>query len=452
MVSNPVFLVLYAILLMGAVFLGFAWNASGVQADTIYKQGQGYDSAGRWYEATKLYERAISMQPEQDYYYLFLGRAWLEFAKQARNEIQGNARTFREYPDNAKEATDPAIASRNNTARRQEEVIRLQYAEQVLRTANRLSPLNSDHYANLGRLYLWWADPAGGNDASKNELAVREMENAAARSPGNAQVRDELAVAYARNNQFDKAIETLNYSQHELDPTFARTPFIRSQLTGERAGLIRGLLDQGQPLPTEGETDYGKLMLDVGRAYSETIALDPLLVIDNNFTTRIDALLEATAPYTKTNTTLPETTVTNILTNTVVIALENQLVQREQDVTAFLRERGVYNGTDPFVSSERLTQLFQDPNWAGEQAPNSPPGWLDPEMARRTHVAAMLNYGIAYVYSKLERQGYPTEGLVRATALEPYGQFNMPNTQQQQPPQTTTETQQTITETQPTQP
>ncbi|HET6313058.1 MAG TPA: hypothetical protein VFH60_04430, partial [Chloroflexia bacterium] len=299
-------------------------------------------------------------------------------------------------------------------------------------------------YANLGRLYLWWADPAGGNDPSKNELAVREMENAATRSPGNAQIRDELAVAYARNNQFAKAIETLNYSQHELDPTFARTPFIRSQLTGERAGQIRGLLDQGQPLPTDGETDYGKLMLDVGRAYSETIALDPLLVIDNNFTTRIDALLEATKPYTKTNTTLPETTVTNILTNTVVIALENQLVQREQDVTAYLRERGAYTGTDQFVSSELLTQLFQDPNWAGTQAPDRPPGWLDAEMARRTHVAAMLNYGIAYVYSKLERQGYPTEGLVRATALEPYGQFNMPNTQQQQqPPQTTTETQPT---------
>ena len=443
MVTNPVFLVLYAILMMGALFLGLVWNASGVQADTIYKQGQGYDSAGRWYEATKLYERAIAMQPEQDYYYLFLGRAWLEFAKQARNEIQGNARTFREYPDNAKEATDPAIASRNNTARRQEEVIRLQNAEQVLRKANQLSPLNSDHYANLGRLYLWWADPQGGNDPSKNEPAVREMENAASRSPGNAQIRDELAVAYARNNQFSKAIETLNYSQQELDPTFARTPFIRSQLTGERAGLIRNLLDKGQPLPTEGETDYGKLMLDVGRAYSETIVLDPLLVIDGNFATRIDALLEATAPYTKTNTTLPETTVTNVLTNTVMVALENQLIKTEQDVTAYLRERGVYNSTDPFVSSEQLTQLFQDPSWAGVQVASAAPAWLDPEMARRAHLAAMLNYGIAYVYSKLGRPGYPTEGLVRATALEPYGQFNMPNTQQQQPPQTTTDTQQT---------
>jgi hypothetical protein len=127
-----------------------------------------------------------------------------------------------------------------------------------------------------------------------------------------------------------------------------------------------------------------------------------------------------------------------------VVALENQLIKTEQDVTAYLRERGVYNGTDPFVSSEQLTQLFQDPNWAGVQVNGAAPAWLDPEMARRTHLAAMLNYGIAYVYSKLSRPGYPTEGLVRATALEPYGQFNMPNTQQQQqPPQTTTDTQQT---------
>jgi O-antigen ligase/tetratricopeptide (TPR) repeat protein len=458
-VSNPVFLVLYVVLVMGAVVLAFAWNFSGVQADTVYKTGQGYDSAGRWYEATQLYERAIAMQPEQDYYYLFQGRAWLEFAKQARSEIQGNARTRREYPDNAKEATDPAIASRNNAARKQEEIIRLQNAEEVLRKANQLSPLNSDHYANLGRLYLWWADPAGGNDPSKNTLAVQEMENAATRSPGNAQIRDELAVAYSRNNQFGKAIETLNYSQRELDPLFGRTPFIRSQLVGERAGLVRSLLDQDKPLPTDGETDYGKLMLDLGHAYSETIALDPLLVIDNNFTARLDALLQATAPYTKTNSTLPEATVTNIVTDTLVVALENKLIQTEQDVTAYLRERGAYTGADQFVPNTVLSQLFQDPNWAGVQSPNSPPVWLDSNMANRAHLAATLNYGIAYVYSKLNRPGYPAEGLARATALEPYGQFKIPETQQprpQQPPtdtqQTTTDTQQTTTGTQQTQP
>jgi hypothetical protein len=73
-------------------------------------------------------------------------------------------------------------------------------------------------------------------------------------------------------------------------------------------------------------------------------------------------------------------------------------------------------------------------------------------MARRAHLAAMLNYGIAYAYSKLNRQGYPAEGIARATALEPYGQFNLPDRQQppaQQPP---TDTQQTTTDTQQTQP
>ncbi|HEX8598753.1 MAG TPA: O-antigen ligase family protein [Chloroflexia bacterium] len=435
-VSNPLMLVLYGGLMLGAILLGFFWNASGVQADTIYKQGQAYDSAARWPEAIQLYETALRLQPEQDYYYLFLGRAWLEFAKQARSETQGNVRTRVQYPNSDKEASDPAIAQSNNNLRKAEEIERLRRAEQTLRKANQLSPLNSDHYANLGRLYLWWADPTGGNDASKGPQAVQELEMAATRSPGNAQIRDELAVAYARNGQFDKSMETLRISQEELDPTFARTPFIRSQLLGERAGLIRGLLDQGQPLPTEGETDYGKLMLELGRAYSETIALDPATVIDNNFATRIDALLEATAPYTRTNTTLPEAQVTNIVTNTVMRALENELVEAEENVTRYLRERGAFTGTDQFVPNDVLLQLFQDPTWAVVQGENSTQVWRDPNMVIHAHRAAILNFGLGYVYGKLGRPGHPTEAVVRATALEPYGNFQMPNTPpQQQSPQ-----------------
>ncbi|MDQ3927652.1 MAG: tetratricopeptide repeat protein, partial [Chloroflexota bacterium] len=432
-VSNPLLLVLYVALLIGAIFLGFVWNASGVQADTVYKQGQAYDSAARWPEAIQLYENAIRMQPEQDYYYLFLGRAWLEFAKQARSEAQGNLRTRVQYPNNDKEASDPAIAQSNNNLRKQEEVYRLQQAEKTLRKANQLSPLNSDHYANLGRLYLWWADPTGGNDLSKSTLAVQELEMAATRSPGNAQIRDELAVAYARSNQFDKAMETLKFSQEQLDPLFARTPFIRSQLLGERAGAVRTALDQGQPLPTNGETDYGKLMLELGRAYSETIALDPATVIDSNFPSRIDALLQATAPYTKTNTILPQATVSNVVTDTIIVSLENALVKAEEDVTRYLRERGAYTGTDQFVPNDALLQLFQDPNWAGAQGANGSQAWLDPNMTTLAHKAAILNFGLGYVYGKVGRPGYPNEAVVRATALEPYGNFQMPNTTQQPP-------------------
>lgn len=431
MVSNPVLLVLYVGLAIGAIVLGFLWNASGVQADTIYKQGQAYDSAQRWPEAIELYNQALSLQPQQDYYYLFLGRAWLEFAKQARSETQGNLRNRAAYPDSDKEATDPAIADRNNKARKQEETVRLQEAERVLRKASELSPLNSDHYANLGRLYLWWGDPTGGNDPSKGPMAVQELERAASRSPGNAQIRDELGVAYARNNQFGKAMETLRFSQEQLDPLYARTPFIRSQLVGERASLIRNLLDQGQPLPADGETDYGKLMLDMGRAYSETIALDPDMMIDNNFAARIDALIQGTAPYTKTNTTLPQATVTNILTDTVMKSLEDRLVKAEDDVTSYLRERGVYTGSERLVPTDLLLQLFQDPNWAGSQGQNAAPVWLDSNMAIRAHKAAILNYALGYVYGRTGREGYPTEGIMRASALEPSANFQAPGTQQQ---------------------
>lgn len=431
-VSNPVMLVLYVALLIGAIFLGFLWNASGVQADTLYKQGQAYDSSQRWPEAIFYYEKAIQMQPEQDYYYLFLGRAWLEFAKQARSEVEGNVRTRQQYPD---ESQDQNVAASNNQLRKQEEIYRLQRAEQVLRTANRISPLNSDHYANLGRLYLWWADPTGGNDPSKTPIAVQELEKAAERSPGNAQIRDELAVAYARNGQFTKSMEALRYSQEVLDATYARTPFIRAQLVAERSGQVRDALDRGQPLPTDGETDYGKLLLEVGTAYSETIALDPSLVVDASYIGRIDAMFEATAPYTRTNTTLPEATVTNIVTDTIHVALANKRDAEEGTLAGYLRSKGLEDDGTNLVPNVVLSQLYQDPNWAASTNQNNPPTWLDSNIARIAHNAALAHYGLSYIYSKLGRAEESNQALLRARTLEPYAQYTLPQAQQPQQPQ-----------------
>lgn len=107
-------------------------NIALVRADTYYKQGQAYDAAGQWDGAIYLYTRAIDIAPDEDYYYLFLGRSMLEKAKSVE---------------------DPAA---------QQEW--LDQAEVVLTAAQRLNPLNTDHTANLARYYRSRGELASGVD------------------------------------------------------------------------------------------------------------------------------------------------------------------------------------------------------------------------------------------------------------------------------------------------
>ena len=62
----------------------FTYNITPVQADMYYKQGQAYEDAGQWDGAIVLYQKAAQMEPREDYYFLFLGRALLEYASAAK--------------------------------------------------------------------------------------------------------------------------------------------------------------------------------------------------------------------------------------------------------------------------------------------------------------------------------------------------------------------------------
>ena len=63
-------------------------NIQTVQADTYYKQGMAYEGAGQWEGAVVLYTEAAKLEPQEDYYYLFLGRALLQLANMTQ---PGNA-------------------------------------------------------------------------------------------------------------------------------------------------------------------------------------------------------------------------------------------------------------------------------------------------------------------------------------------------------------------------
>ncbi len=107
-----------------AVALSVLWNMQVIVADAVYKVGQQFDERGNAAVAVELFKRALQLAPSQDFYYLFLGRAYLN----ASHQVEATQRDTH-----------------------------FQTAENELRRARSLNPLNTDHTANLGRLNRQWA-------------------------------------------------------------------------------------------------------------------------------------------------------------------------------------------------------------------------------------------------------------------------------------------------------
>jgi len=200
-----------AVLLVAALVLGAHSNVRGVQADMIYKRAKpfddqatratGADPAARrevWDAAIAIYEKAIARAPEEDFYYLFLGRALLERAG---------------LSEDATERTEL-----------------LTRAEELLLRAQDIAPLNTDHTANLARLNARWL-AATDDEAEQSErldLAVRYYEGALTLSPQNSVVRNELArLLLEVVGDCDRALAMYDESA-AIDPFYAQTHLARA--------------------------------------------------------------------------------------------------------------------------------------------------------------------------------------------------------------------------------
>lgn len=111
-VVTPVLMVVAAILILAS-------NVDPVRADMLYKQGASLTGQNNAASVT-LFQRALALQPQQDYYMLFLGRAYL---------------------DEAKSTTDMTVRKDDLTE-----------AQDTLLHAREINPYNTDHSANLARL------------------------------------------------------------------------------------------------------------------------------------------------------------------------------------------------------------------------------------------------------------------------------------------------------------
>ncbi|MBN1136377.1 MAG: peptidylprolyl isomerase [Anaerolineae bacterium] len=175
----------------------YASNLSIIRADILYKQGLSYENAKIWTTAIGFYEKAIDIAKDQDFYYLFLGRANME---------QGKAATGQE---------------RNSY---------LTKSEQALLEARHIAPLNTDHSANLARLFRTWGSLSSGQDRlDRLNKALANYEAATALSPHNAQLFDEWGQTYAVLGEYDKAME--KYQQAlALDSKYNQTYLLIGEL------------------------------------------------------------------------------------------------------------------------------------------------------------------------------------------------------------------------------
>ena len=165
-------------------------NLRVIQADIAFKLAEPFSRAGQWPVAIAIYDRANGLAPKEDYYYLFLGRAYLEQAK--------------------------SISDANDRERL------IQQAADDLMKAQSINPLNTDHTANLARLYSLWStytsDPA--DKAKKAETSDYYFSRAVTLSPNSARLWDEWALLYLNLlGDPGSALERLEHAQ-SIDPKY----------------------------------------------------------------------------------------------------------------------------------------------------------------------------------------------------------------------------------------
>lgn len=197
--SRAAYGVLLGLLLITPMLI-FISNIRVIQADIVYKRGKFYDTeatraqdVGLWDSAIAIYKNALQRTPREDFYYLFLGRAYLE-------------------------------RSAGITADEEQTALLGEAENQLLRAQN-INPLNTDHTANLARLNTRWAESGAGDSEARLERAEAYYRDAISLSPRNAVIRNEYArITYALRKDCEAALSIYSESANQ-DPFYSDTFF-----------------------------------------------------------------------------------------------------------------------------------------------------------------------------------------------------------------------------------
>jgi cyclophilin family peptidyl-prolyl cis-trans isomerase/tetratricopeptide (TPR) repeat protein len=198
--ASPIDVAVIAASIIVAVVAGilvFGTNVSIVRADILHKQGLSSENADQWDGAIYFYERAIELAENQDHYYLFLGKAYME---------------------------------KGTASQGSEREIWLDWSEEALLRARELSPLNTDHSANLARLHSARARLTQGEERRDHlEQALAYYADATSLSPNNAQLFNEWGQTYHLMGDLDRAKEMYDRSL-ALDDRYDQTFLLLAEL------------------------------------------------------------------------------------------------------------------------------------------------------------------------------------------------------------------------------
>jgi len=215
-------------------------NIALVRADIIYKQGQQFDSQRNWINSIELYRRALRARTTEDHYMLFLGRALLEQAKQAEpggGIGQGADPTFEEVL---------ALSPQEIGQMSRTELLRA--AEAILLRAQEVNPLNTDHTANLARLYRSWADLSDDAEVRQEMLdqSIAQYNTAVQLSRNAAHLWNEKGNAHLARGEPELAEEAYLHSL-SLDQLFQQTYLLLADFYNRREEYERTMeiLEQG---------------------------------------------------------------------------------------------------------------------------------------------------------------------------------------------------------------
>ncbi len=207
LVSQPWGVIAAIVLTVVVGAIASVTNLQPIRADIIYKQADPYDRGKQWLVAIEHYKRAIEMVPKEDFYYLYLGRAYLEYASSLE---------------------DPDV---------REAVMR--ETEKTLLQAREINPLNTDHSANLARMYRRWADFTS-DDGVRRELLRKSAQNyeiATTLSPQNAILWNEWAMLYYYSLGDVESYERTLERSLALDPEFDQTWLVCGDANRQQGNL-----------------------------------------------------------------------------------------------------------------------------------------------------------------------------------------------------------------------
>jgi len=275
--TTTVGIVLAPVILIVLLVFTNVSNLKVIHADITFKMAEPFSKGNQLQVATFLYKYALEKAPREDHYYLFLGRNYLEQAKITEKTEDQDALVLQ--------------------------------AENDLKVAQSINPLNTDHTANLARLYSWWAgkttDPTVSSDRAQK--ASDYYATAVTLSPNNSTLWDEWAVLLMQViHQPQQALQRLQHAL-SLDARFSLTQGLmgdyylrvansaadmtaKLQAYESAAAYYRTAADVAKKTDTTSKASY---LVSLGNVYILMANSDPQNLNREQIQQAIDVLLES---------------------------------------------------------------------------------------------------------------------------------------------------------------